>query len=348
VLRSVPFYVRVILSSTVVAASLAWMPSASSTAACSLSAELVPSCGVILGAYATSFGGTNVDTQFTNFNAKSGTTVSLGHDYRSPGQTLSAGDATLAKTRGAMVLVNWKPTAKWVNADGGNATVNAQIDAMARSAKALGTTKIMMTLHHEPEISVSSGAAGCPSSTYKGSAGTPAQYRAMWANVESRFKALGVTNVVWAIDFVGWQRWNCMIDQMWPGNSLIDWILWDPYTFNTQTYASSVSPFYNELGSLSDATHNYLSKPWGLAEFGDLNTTPSVENTFYSQITNALNTNEFPRLKLISVFDSSGHLGDTRVAYDATSRYDATELANFDALGRSPLIVEGRAAVTAD
>jgi hypothetical protein len=346
--RSVSVALKVVASSAVLASSLAGIPTASATTACKLTAELVPTCGVILGAYSSSasnFGGTNVDAQFNNFNAKSGTTISLGHDYRAPGQTLSPGDAALAKTHGALVLVNWKPVTKWVNADGGDATVNAQIDAMARSVKALGTTKIMMTLHHEPEIAVSGGAAGCPSTIYKGSAGTPAQYRAMWSNVEARFAALGVTNVVWAIDFVGWKGWECLIDQMWPGNSLIDWVLWDPYEPDKADFSVAVSDFYNILTTLSDATHDYLSKPWGLAEFGDLNTSDAVQNAFYSTIAQALNTNEFPKLKLLTAWNSVGHLGNSEIDYDMSGKYDAAELANFDALGRNPLIVEGRESV---
>jgi len=306
----------------------------------------VPSCGVMLGAYPTSFGGSNIDQQFTNFNAKSGTTLSVGHDYRGPGQTLSGGDVELAKTPNALLLVNWKPVSSWVNADGGDATVNAQIDAMAKSVKALGTTKIMMTIYHEPENDTSGGAAGCPSNIYRGAAGTPTQYRAMWTNIESRFTALGVTNVVWAITFVGYQTWNCMIDDLWPGNSLIDWVLWDPYMTNKRDFATSVGSLYSTLTTLSNATDNYLSKPWGLAEFGDLNTSVTVQNTFYTQITAALNTNEFPKLKLLTVYDAVGHLGDSRVAYNEAGKSDPQELANFDTLGQDSQIVQGRESVS--
>jgi hypothetical protein len=324
------------------AASAAERPSSKS---CSLSSKLVPSCGVMLGAYATSFGGSNVDQQFTNFNAQSGSTLAVGHDYRGPGQTLSNGDVKLAQTPGALLLVNWKPTYTWSTAGGGNATVNAQIDEMAASVKALGSTKIIMTIFHEPERSVSGGASGCPSSIYIGSSGTPAQYRAMWSNVESRFTADGVKNVVWAIDFVGYETWNCMIDDMWPGNDLVDWVLYDPYMTDSRDFSNSVGSFYDELTALSSSTYDYLSKPWGLAEFGDINDSTSVQNTFYTQIVQSLDSNEFPKLKLLTVFDAIGNLGDSRVAYNEQGKHDSKELANWDTLGEDPNIENGLASV---
>jgi hypothetical protein len=314
---------------------------------CHLSAKLVPSCGVMLGAYPTSFGGSTVDAAFHRFNKMSGTQLSVDHDYRTPGQTLSPADVTLAETPGALLLVNWKPATNWSLAGGGNASVNAQIDAMARSVKALGNHTIMMTVFHEAEISVTNGAIGCPSTVYKGHSGTPAEYRAMWANVESRFAALGVTNVVWSMDYVGYDRWNCMIDDLWPGNSLVDWVLFDPYRTNNRSYSVSAGAFYDTLTSLSDGSHNYLSKPWGLGELGDINDSDAVQNTFYSTIIHSLKINEFPKLKLICFYDSVGNLGDSRVAYDESGNYDPKELANFDKLGRSPQIVLGRQSVDA-
>lgn len=296
---------------------------------------------MLFGAYPTSFGGSNLDAAFTNFNADSGGTISLGHDYLRPGATLSQGDVALAKTPGALLLVNWKPSYIWADADGGNASVNAQIDAMAKSVKALGTIKIMMTIFHEPENDVGSGATACPSSIYLGSAGTPTQYRAMWANVEARFAALGVTNVVWSMNYMGYSRWNCMLDDLWPGNSLVDWILWDPYATTATDFSQSAGAFYQELTTLSDATHNYLSKPWGLAEFGDGSSSDANQENFYSTVAQSLDSNQFPRLKLLSLFDAGAY----RVAYDEAGTLDSKELADLKVLSQDPAIVAGRASV---
>jgi hypothetical protein len=317
----------------------------STSGGCDLSADLVPSCGVMFGAYPTSFGGANIDAEFNNFNSESGSTISIGHDYLRPGMTLSSGDVALAKTPGALLLVNWKPSNTWLSADGGDATVNAQIDAMAQSVKALGSTKIMMSIFHEPENDVSSGATNCPTTIYRGSAGTPAQYRAMWANVEARFAAQGVTNVVWSMNYMGYSAWNCMVDDLWPGNSLVDWVLWDPYQTTSLGFAASVTSFYGELTSLSDAAHDYLSKPWGLAEFGDNSSVDSNQEQFYSSVAKSLDSNQFPKLKLISLYDALGTGGDYRVAFDEAGNPDPKELANLALLSNDPLIVAGRASV---
>jgi hypothetical protein len=314
---------------------------------CSLSAHLVPSCGVLLGGYLTSFGGSNVDAALHDFDGQSGSKVSVDHDYLRPGMTLTTADVNAANTANTLLLVNWKPTTSWAAAGGDDATVNSQIDAMARSIKALGSTKILMTIFHEPENDVSGGASGCPSTIYKGSAGTPAEYRAMWANVESRFNALGVNNVVWVMNYMGYSGWQCMVNDLWPGNSRVDWVLWDPYSSDNLDFSQTVRTFYNELTSMSDSSHNYLSKAWGLGEFGDRSTSDANQEQFYSTVAQALNEKEFPKLKLLTLFDSVGNTGDYRVAYNAQGDWDPKEIADLQVLSQDASVVEGREAVAA-
>jgi hypothetical protein len=167
----------------------------------------------------------------------------------------------------------------------------------------------------------------------------------MWANVESRFAALGVTNVVWTMNYMGFGNWNCMIDDLWPGNSLVDWVLFDPYVVNRGTFSSSVSPFYNELTTLSDATHDYLSKPWGLGEFGDGAASDASQEGFYSAVAHSLDTAEFPKLKLLTFFDAIGPVADYRVAYNSEGRWDTKELADLQTLSNDPAIQAGRDSV---
>jgi hypothetical protein len=218
---------------------------------------LVPSCGVMLGGWVTSWSGTTLLDKVNAFESATGTHLAVVHDYRTPGAVLSPYDVQVAQRANTYLQLNWKPAARWGDATGGNATVNGQIDAMAKSIKALGSKKIFLTIFHEPENDVTSGASGC--TTYKGSAGTPDQYRAMWRNVRNRFDAIGVTNVVWVMNYMGWQGWNCMVDDLWPGNDLVDWIIWDPYGDDKLNFQTSVAPFYNFLTANSDATHDYLS-----------------------------------------------------------------------------------------
>ena len=61
----------------------------------------------------------------------------------------------------------------------------------------------------------------------------------MWHNVRARFDALGVTNVVWVMNYMGWKDWNCVVKDLWPGNDYVDWVMWDPYPKNA-TWTSFV------------------------------------------------------------------------------------------------------------
>jgi hypothetical protein len=302
---------------------------------------MVPSCGVLFGGYMNSFGGADPLDSLNAFNAAAGTHLILVHDYRHPGATLSAHDVAAAKTPGDVLQLNWKPAYSWADAGGGNASVNSQIDAMAASIKALGNTKIILTIFHEPENDVSGGAAGCPSNIYKGTAGTPADYRAMWANVESRFNADGVTNVAWAMNYMGYSGWDCMVNDLWPGNNLVDWVLFESYrAMAHEDYVPTTALFYNFLTQNSDADHNYLSKPWGLGEFGDDEASLSGQEQYYLDIKSAIDNNTFPKLKLYSCFDSADY-GELRVAYSYLGQPDPKELANFVTLADDPNVLAG-------
>jgi hypothetical protein len=305
-------------------------PTPTPTSSCGMSSMLVPSCGVLLGGWVTSWPGTTLMDKVNAFEAGTATHLAIVHDYRIPGQTMSPYDTQVAQRANTYLQLNWKPAAKWGDATGGNATVNTQIDNMAKSIKALGSKKIFLTIFHEPENDVTSGATGC--TTYKGSAGTPDQYRAMWRNVHNRFAALGVTNVVWVMNYMGWQGWNCMVDDLWPGNDLVDWIIWDPYGDDKLNFQNSVAPFYNFLTANSDSTHDYLSKTWGLGEFGTVATTETAQHAYYDGIKSVIDNNTFPRLKMLSIFDSLGTNGDDRVRYDENGVIDPVEIAKWAAI----------------
>lgn len=293
-----------------------------------------------------SFGGSNAFDQLSDFNAGAGTHLDLVHDYRQPGQVLSPHDIAAAETPGDVLQLNWKPAWTWADADGGNATVNAQIDAMAASIKSLGSTHIIVTIFHEPENDVSGGAAGCPSTIYKGTAGTPDQYKAMWANVEARFAADGVTNVAYAMNYMAYSGWDCMVNDLWPGNNLVDWVLFESYsTYGVGGYIPTTAQFYNFLTQNSDADHDYLSKPWGLGEFGDVEASLTGQEQYFLDIKTSLDENLFPKLKLYSTFDDAGY-GNSLVAYNYLDQPDPIELANYVKLANDPNVQSGN--VSAD
>jgi hypothetical protein len=310
-------------------------------AVCNVSDKLVNSCRPWLGAAANKYpqavAGTREQAEY--HEQRIGRKLDIVHTYHSVGSnTLSADEKYFATRTGTYLFANWKPAARWAAAGGGNAATNATIDQMADSVRSLGPSKIFMTIHHEAENDVSGGASGCAPTTYKGAAGTTAEYRAMWQNVERRFAAKGVTNVVWVLDLMNYAPYNCMIDDMYPGNGFVDWIMFNAYGGpNATNYSGHVKNMYDLLTTTNDAAHNYLSKPWGIVEWNTRNSSEAEGVAYYNKIKSSLDTNEFPRLKAYMIFDSIGPDGnENRVAYTAGGIFSQRKQDAYTAFARDP------------
>ncbi len=310
---------------------------------CTPDALLVNPCRPLLGAYSNHYPGikgwrAHMDAE----EARIGRPLDIVHRYHPPGEAppLIPDEIHFATRPNTIMFANWKPAlSAWSSAGGGDATVNAQIDKAADSIKSIAPVKIMLTIHHEPEPDVTPGTSSCP--YLKGKFGSPADYRAMWRNVHERFAARGVTNVVWVMNYMGYKNWDCLAPEMWPGNDLVDWVMYDPYqTVSSSSWSLSVSRFYNWMLANSDATHDYLSKPWGLAEFGaGGQTTQADAYKYYDDARASVERNEFPRLKAYVVFDSEGTLNN-RTSYSVSGVFDPVEQEHFNALANSKAFLD--------
>jgi hypothetical protein len=265
----------------------------------------------------------------------------LVHRYHSATQTSFDANETTAYNRDNTYLyVNWKPDLTWANAAGGNSTVDSRIDQMADSIKALGDKKIFLTIFHEPENDVSSG--NCTTNGNGAAAGSPTDYINMWHNVRARFDAKGVSNVVWTMNYMGYANWNCLVPLLWPGNAYVDWVTFDPYGGGTQSstlFNDSVSPFYTYLSQTSDATHDYLSKPWGLAEHGAWSnggTTQAGATDYWNQAKNAILNNTYPHLKMYMTFDTSVN-GSSEVGLDFNGQSNIAEQTAYNGFASAVL-----------
>jgi hypothetical protein len=312
---------------------------------CTISAKLVNSCRPWLGAFANtnpSFA-SDIKSQILGHESLIGRQLDMPHTYHPAGSnTLSSTDIYFANRPNTILVTNWKPANDWGDAGGGNASVNAGIDQMANSIKSLGSKKIMLVLFHEPENDVSNEPS-CPNISYKGNLGTPTEYRNMWANVQNRFDALGVTNVVWVMNYMGFSNWNCLIKPLWPGNDRVDWVAWDPYSpSNDKTWDEAVSEYYNYFANNSDSSHAFTSKPWMLGEFGIGHGSSGGRAdqphtyAFYDDAKASLAANRYPRLKAYLGFDTQG-VHDTQIAYvTVTHEYDPVELQHYKAFAQDP------------
>jgi hypothetical protein len=289
--------------------------SASTGSNCEVTALLENPCRPWLGAWADNYtaAATGIRAQTEYHEQRIGRQLEFIHDYREPNTVLSDTDKYFINRANTYASITWKPSYTWAEAGGDNATVNAQIDKMADSLKSVAPKKVMFSVFHEPENDVTS-ASGC--SGLSGSSGTPAEYRAMWQNVRQRFDAKGVDNIVWSWWVMGWEGNECMIDDLYPGNNLVDWILYDPYLgSNNSTFDAKIGYFYDWMKNNSDSTHNYTSKIWGLAEYSSHQTSQAVAAKFWTDAQASLESNKYPKLKLWMSFDSANGKPDNRVAY---------------------------------
>jgi hypothetical protein len=310
---------------------------------CTVDELLVNSCRPWFGATANGYpevSGRKLD-QMLYFEERAGRRMEVAHTFHPPGDDqLTAHDVAFATRPGTFLLTNWALTRDWSTADGSDPAVNAQIDTMAASIAALGETRIFLVLFHEPENDVTE-APSCADLEPKGAAGTPAEYRAMWANVRARFDAAGVSNVVWVMNYMNHPPNNCLVDDLYPGDDLVDWVMFTGYQHGDKgvDFQRRVGNMYDLLSASSRPGHDYLSKPWGIAEWGINNSTQENAHLYYAQAKEAVEAGVFPRLKMYLSFDAGDAAsGDAshRVAYDREGRRDDAEQEAYNRFAHSP------------
>ncbi len=157
---------------------------------------------------------------------------------------------------------------------------------------------IFFSVYHEPEDNVNlTGGSGM----------TPTDYVAMWAHVRSIFDAQGVDNVVWFINYQGYFGWYDLVDDLYPGDSYIDWIFYDPYSRNPDDTTFEVvanrphpSGGTGWTGFYDWAQSAHPTKPVGIAEWGiDFNEhTTTTAAALLNSVASVCET-EFPALKAI-------------------------------------------------
>ena len=263
----------------------------------------VPTCGAWLGIVVTNDSTQNVSV----VEAKIGREDDIIRIYHTPGSwtALTTAEKNYINA-GRRLLDSVKPNSQWSNAvgvaNGGSATVDSQMASLAKSIATIKPNKIMVSVWHEPENDVDT-------------AGTTGQYVEMWQNVENIFRANGATNVIWCwiIQNTAPKECSCsasdraMLPSLWPGNTNVDWVMWDPYC-SSESFTDDVANGYNWLLTNSTPSNDWASKPFGLAEWGvGINSyypTVAQQTNGINQMSDALNKhNMFPNIKLVEYYD---------------------------------------------
>lgn len=314
---------------------------------CTVSALLVNSCGPWLGASPNNYsqapvvapdtGTGGLKTEVLYDETRIGRQLSIVHDYLAYDATqdpaLIPDQIYFINRPNTYLLLNWKPALSWVNAGGGQSTtgsphgdhgspspnvieINRRIDAMAESVHSVAPHKIFLNIFHEPEDNVTGSSTSCQ--TAGGNSGSPADYVNMWRNVRARFDShinadgtIGIKNVVWVFIVQGNLALDqCLMDQLYPGDAYVDWIGFDPYVKQTTgTFQRRIGSFYEFLTNTSTPQHDYLSKPWMLAEYGIVGNLPQQQAyDFYDAPSGSqksiVDDGVFPNLKAYIIFDS--------------------------------------------
>ncbi len=187
-----------------------------------------------------------------------------------------------------------------------NGSLDRYLDTMAQRVKQIGKPIIIDFNHEADDLPAISG-----SNTQRQAAGSPQEYAAAYRYLVQRFRAQGVTNVVWAITWSGWSASNpstwWVFQQSWPGQGYVNLILWDPYNnkaSNWRSFAQIVRPMYQALqkGMLDpvDPTAKYLR--YGLGEFGSV--PDGRRSAWLRSIPDQLK--QFPQLTYVNYYSSGG------------------------------------------
>jgi hypothetical protein len=257
-------------------------PTPTAPAECKVDAKLVPSCGVLWGAAAGGFSDVPRDQALKTFEQKTGRTSTIYHTYHKGDELFPTKDEIAMSSDPAgprTLMLNWKVGygTKWANVAKGDQ--DARIDRLSTYLKAnYGTKKFFMVLHHEPENDVDATA---------GSGMTAKDYAAMFRHTALRMKANGVSNAVFVVAYMNYEKWNntAWWGDLYPGDDVVDWVGVDTYN-NAQPGGFHTGDFTYMMNRTNDkakfpgwytwATTKHPGKPIMVAEWGVYDSSPTV------------------------------------------------------------------------
>lgn len=300
------------------------------TEPCTVNALLVPSCGAWLGASTPSADGSfDYTTGLAEYEVVAHNTPDILHFYQRGDDAFpTANQIALAERPGhqrSLLFYNWKPstTLTWRQiADGG------ADDTIATVARQLAGYHhhLFLAIYHEPENDVGPAGSGM----------TAADYVDMYRRVVAEMRAAGVSNVVFVMNYLGFDDWSASVDAFYPGNDVVDWIAFDPYGFKAQT---SFTKLLNTAGGGYDGFYEWATttapgKPIMLGEWGfDLPSQPDAPDILHDAPDTL--SRSFPMVKAL-VYWNDRAAGGFQVRLDQVGDVGVAYGAAYAALASSP------------
>jgi len=200
----------------------------------------------------------------------------------------------------SLLFYNWKPSSRYTWRQTADGAADAEIATIAAGIKAY-PHKLFLTIYHEPEDNVNPSA---------GSGMQPQDYAAMYRRVVDKLREAGVSNAVLVWNVMGYSGWRQYYDALYPGDSYVDWVAYDPYARNNvfDDLVDLVNRGRPELGwpgFYSWATSKAPGKPIMWAEWGvDLITNRNP--TAMISIDPNVIADRYPKLKAIVYWHQLG------------------------------------------
>lgn len=277
----------------------------SSSAGSGRTAAVVPGHGAMWGAWVAPVNGQDDAQAVAAFESTVSRPLDIVHQYHAWDDTWPTSTEYSWAAGGRIIFGNVSARQRsgavltWTQiAEGSQDSI---INALASRLKAFGSP-LFLSFDEEPEERYHSNP----------SAYTLASFASAYRHMHNLFAAAGATNVVWVWNVTGYSGDESIYPQLYPGDSYVDWIGWDPYnwfdcpvnTTNTwQSFDTIVSPFYDWVssGQLSAASS---SKPYMLAEYGTVENigSPTKAQWFASEVSSLPNR---PKIRAVVYFNEN-------------------------------------------
>jgi hypothetical protein len=291
----------------------------SSAVECGVSELLVPDCGIWFGASTPSYDGQfDYERGLVEYEVVAANEPDILHFYQRGGEPFpTETQRRLADRPGrqrSLLLISWKPDPESTWREIADGEADAAIDSVADGIRSY-PRRLFLTVHHEPENDVIDA---------PGSGMTTADYVDMYRHVVERLRASGVENVVYVMNYMGFERWAPYVDELYPGDDVVDWIAYDPYGFvRHESFAGVINDPGEDgwSGFYEWATAKAPGTPIMLAEWG---LDPDVMGSAAEIIAEAPRVlqQDFPMVKATVYWNAEGPRVDARLRNRAVAAPD--------------------------
>lgn len=278
-----------------------------STAGCRVGAQLVPTCGALLGV-------TPAHPDLTSLRASeaaAGTRFGMVYSFHDINDTIPSAYDRAVVRRGQLLHVDIDAR-DYASQDRFSVTwaavaAGAYDHDLVQQARGIASlhVPVFVTFDHEADQPARSAQ------------GTPADYVAAWRHVHQVFADNGATNAVWVWVMLGWPPSFPTALQMWPGNTYVDWISWDAYNASgcrsgavdeaqMQTFGDVALPFLTWIEQHGPAAGIDVHKPMMISETGTVSypSDPGATATWLRGLTQVVQ--DHPQIKAVSLWDHVG------------------------------------------